>query len=100
MLDEHTARVMRDPDFLVLSRQRGAFAWTLTAIMLVVYFGFIFLVAFAPEIASRPVGGGITLGLVLGLGVIVSAIVLTGVYVTRANGPFDRLTQRIVGAAR
>ncbi len=41
-----------------------------------------------------------TLAFPLGLGVIVLAIVLTGVYVVRANSEFDRLTREIVGQTR
>ena len=64
--------------------------------MLVIYFGFVFLVAFAPAVMARPISSTVTLGFLLGLGVIVSAIALTGIYVVRANGNFDKLTRRIV----
>ena len=68
--------------------------------MLVIYFGFIFLVAFAPAFLATPVSGVITLAFPLGLFVIVSAIAITGIYVLRANGQFDRLTRQIVEGAR
>jgi len=64
--------------------------------MLVIYFGFVFLVAFAPAVMATPISSTITLGFLLGLGVIVSAIALTGLYVLRANAAFDTLTRRIV----
>jgi uncharacterized membrane protein (DUF485 family) len=41
-------------------------------------------------------GSSITLGLVLGIAVILSAIVLTGIYVWRANGEFDELSRQVV----
>lgn len=92
---------LRDnPDFRELERTRGALGWTLTVIMLIVYFGFIFLVAFAPKLMATPVFGSVTLGFPLGLGVIVIAIALTGFYVLRANAAFDTLTQRIVRSPR
>lgn len=70
---------------------RSRFAWTLTIVMLVIYFGYILLVAFRPELLARPIGAGVTsVGIPLGLGVIVAGIVLTGVYVRRANRVFDR----------
>lgn len=90
--------VRENPDFVELERTRGRLGWTLTAIMLVIYFGFIFLVAFAPKLMAMPVFGIITLGFPLGLFVILSAIALTGFYVIRANSAFDRLTARIAGA--
>ena len=76
--------------------RRRALAWSLTLAMLVIYFGFIGLVAFAPAIMAIPVSRTITLGFPLGLGVILAAIALTGLYVLRANAEFDPLTRRIV----
>jgi uncharacterized membrane protein (DUF485 family) len=87
-------RVIQSPRFQELVRQRTRFAWTLTIVMLVIYFGFILLVAFAKPLLATKVGGGVTsLGILLGLGVIVSAFVLTGIYVQRANSRFDELTR-------
>lgn len=94
------ARLRANPDFIELERARGTLGWTLTAIMLVVYFGFVLLVAFAPNIVAIPVAGITTLGFPLGLGVILIAILLTGLYVLRANAVFDALTQRIAASER
>src|SRR3954447_16959730 len=82
--------------FIRLERTRNKFAWVLTIIMLVIYYGFILLVAFAPGLMATPVIGQISLGFPLGLAVILVAIILTGIYVWRANSEFDDLTQRIV----
>jgi uncharacterized membrane protein (DUF485 family) len=90
------AQVRAHPCYAPLVRKRRRLAWALTLAMLVVYFGFIALVAFAPGIMAQPVSRTITLGFPLGLGVILAAIALTGVYVWRANAEFDGLTQRIV----
>lgn len=90
--------IRRDPQFRELVRKRSAFAWLLSALMALIYFGFILLVAFAPGFLGTPLGAGVTtIGIPLGLVVIVSAFVLTGVYVRRANTEFDALTERIVG---
>jgi uncharacterized membrane protein (DUF485 family) len=87
-------RILRDPKFQELVRTRSGFAWTLSAAMLVIYLGFILLVAFARDLMATKIGGGVTsLGIVLGLVVIVSAFVLTGIYVQRANSRFDDLTR-------
>jgi uncharacterized membrane protein (DUF485 family) len=89
-------QVLRSPRFQELVRQRARFAWTLTIAMLVIYFGFILLVAFAKPLLATKIGDGVTsLGIILGLGVIVSAFVLTGIYVQRANSRFDELTRRL-----
>ena len=94
-----TARILairRDPDFAELVAKRSRFARVLSLAMLIIYFGFILLVAFGREILAMPLAGGVTtLGIPIGLGVIVSAFVLTGVYVARANREFDALTARL-----
>jgi len=89
-------RVLQNPRFLELVRQRASFAWSLSIMMLIIYFGFILLVAFAKPLLAMKIGGGVTsLGILLGLGVIVSAFVLTGIYVQRANRRFDELTRNL-----
>ena len=89
-------RVLQNPSFQQLVRQRAGFAWTLSIIMLIIYFGFILLVAFAKPLLATKIGGGVTsLGILLGLGVIISAFVLTGIYVQRANSRFDELTRNL-----
>lgn len=94
------ARIRSDAAFAELERRRTSFSWTLTVIMLLIYFAFIFLVAFAPSVMATPVAGVITLGFPIGILVILSAVVLTGIYVVRANGEFDRLTTQIQQGVR
>ena len=70
--------------------RRKHFAWALSAAMLVIYFGFILVIAFAPKVLGTPIGGGVmTVGIPVGLFVIGSAFVLTGIYVRRANSEFE-----------
>lgn len=81
---------------LVATRQR--FAAILSLIMLVIYVGFILLIAFAPGWPGTPLHAGtsVTRGIPIGIGVIVISFVLTGIYVWRANGDFDRLTKSVI----
>ena len=81
---------------LVATRQR--FAAILTLIMLAIYVGFILLIAFAPGWLGTPLHAGtsVTRGIPIGIGVIVISFVLTGIYVWRANGDFDRLTKSVI----
>ena len=94
------SRIRNNPDFVELEAKRGRFGWTLAIIMLVIYYGFIIMLAFFKDVLSMEIGGGITLAFPIGLGVLVSAIVLTGIYVLRANGEYDRLTKRIQESVR
>jgi uncharacterized membrane protein (DUF485 family) len=96
MSDDAHLRVLNNAHFQELVKRRASFAWTLSVIMLVIYFGFIALVAFAKPLLAVKVGSGVTsLGIVLGLVVIVSAFLLTGIYVRRANGEFDAMTAKL-----
>ena len=89
-------RIVGDQNFKDLVRERTGFAWTMSGIMLVVYLAFIFMVAFGKGAMSSTIGdSSISWGILLGLGVIVFAFVLTGVYVARANSRFDDLTSRL-----
>ncbi len=94
MEDASVQRIMRDPHFRELVRRRSEFAWVLSAIMLAVYLGFILLVAFAHNLMAIKIGGGETsVGILIGLAVILLAFVLTGIYVSQANSRFDDLTR-------
>lgn len=91
------ARIQAHPKYQELTRKRGRFGWTLTALMLFVYYGYISLIAFNKEFLSRPLGTGVTtIGVPIGLGVIFFTIAITAVYVRRANTEFDALTRDIL----
>ena len=79
-----------------LDSRRWRIAVTLTVAMMVIYFGFILLVAFAPGFLAIKIGTVTTIGIPLGLLVIVSAFVLTGIYVAKANTSFDRLNDELL----
>jgi len=98
MDDSALARIENDPNYIQLVRERKSFGWTLTIIMLVLYYGYIAIVAFDPNMIAAKLSGSITIGLVLGVALILAAIVLTGIYVLRANSQYDDLTKAIVDA--
>ena len=72
-----------------LAARRWRVALGLTAAMLAVYFGFILLIAFAKPLMGAPVAGQLTLGILLGVLVIISAWLLTWIYVRWANHRLD-----------
>lgn len=101
MPTEMFERINLDPHYQELIRKRSRLAWTLTAIMLVIYYGFIMMVAFAPQLLATRIGeGATTLGFPLGIGVILSAIALTGIYVWKANTEYDQLTTNVRNGAQ
>jgi uncharacterized membrane protein (DUF485 family) len=89
-------RIAAHPKYQELKAKRTSFGWVLTIAMMVVYYGFILLVAFNKEFLSTKLGSGVmTMGMPIGLGVIVFTIVITAIYVKRANSEFDELTDAI-----
>lgn len=93
-------RIARDPNYQKLRSRRNRLGWTLTLLMMIVYYGFIVLVAFdKPFLAQRMGEGVMTLGIPIGFGVIVFTIIITYYYVRRANAEFDSLTEAIAKAA-
>ncbi|NJO53705.1 MAG: DUF485 domain-containing protein [Bacteroidales bacterium] len=97
METELVSRISANPSFKELVARRTSFAWLMTGLMLVIYFGFILLVAFAKGFLAMRIGSSVTtIGIPIGIGVIVSAFILTGIYVRRANSEFDALTRKII----
>lgn len=89
-------RIAAHPSYQQLKARRSSFGWWLTAAMLVVYYGFIVLVAFdKPLMATRLGEGVMTLGMPIGLGVILFTVIITAIYVRRANNEFDRLSEEV-----
>jgi len=101
MDEDMVKRIASDPAYQQLRRTRSAFGWWLTLAMMVVYYGFILLVAFDKQLLAQRLGDGVmTLGIPVGFGVIVFTIVVTAIYVKRANGEFDELTERVLKGAK
>jgi uncharacterized membrane protein (DUF485 family) len=89
-------RIAAHPTYQKLKSTRSTLGWWLAAAMMVVYYGFILLVAFdKPLLATRLGSGVMTLGMPIGLGVIIFTVVITAIYVRRANGEFDRLAAEL-----
>lgn len=100
MQDDIVERVTRDPRYHELKSKRSSFGWTLTVLMMLAYYGFILLVAYDKALLASKIGGGVTtLGMPLGVGVLLFTIIITAIYLRRANSEFDDLTQQITKAA-
>ncbi len=89
-------RIAADPNYQMLRSKRSRFGWTLAIIMLVVYYGYVLLIAFGKELLATPIGSGVmTWGIPAGFGVIVFTVLITAVYIQRANREFDELTEKV-----
>ena len=97
MIDPVVAKIQKHPKYLELRRARNSLGWTLTLLMLVVYYGYIALIAFNKPFLAQPVGAGVTsVGIPIGMAVIVFTVLITGIYVRRANSTYDDLTRDIL----
>ena len=97
MSDPIVDKIQSHPKYLELKRKRNSFGWLLTILMMVVYYGYIALIAFDKPFLAQRIGDDVmSLGVPIGLGVIIFTVVITAIYVRRANGEFDELTVAIL----
>ena len=94
-------RVINNPKFQNLVVKRGRYAWSLSILVLAVFYGFVLLVAFQPTLIGSPIseGSAWTYGVVGGLFIFISFWLLMARYVHRANGVFDAINQEILREA-
>ena len=94
-------RIRTNPKYQQLVSKRSSYGWLLTILMLFVYYGFIALIAFNKSLLATPMGPGVmTIGIPIGIGVILFTIIITGVYVRRANTEFDAINEEIIKEAK
>jgi uncharacterized membrane protein (DUF485 family) len=97
MEDNLVAKVTANPKYQELKARRTSFGWWLSLAGMIAYYGFILLVAYDKPLLAQKLGSGVTtVGMPLGVAVIVFTIIITWIYVRRANTEFDALTEQIV----
>lgn len=97
MSDPMVEKIQNHPKYLELRKKRNSFGWMLTLLMMLVYYGYIALIAFNKPFLSQRIGEGVTsLGVPIGMGVIIFTILITAIYVRRANSEYDDLTAAIL----
>jgi uncharacterized membrane protein (DUF485 family) len=89
--------LIASPDFKALVVKRWTVSWVLLTVLFVGYYGFIGLVATQKEMVSAKIsqGGVVNVGIVLGIGTLVLAWVLTAIYVVWANKVYDPEVERL-----
>ncbi|HCS65618.1 MAG TPA: DUF485 domain-containing protein [Cellvibrio sp.] len=96
----HIETIRQLPEYAALTRARKKIMWPLSLATIIAYFALILTIAFDPESLGNPIGDGVTsIGMVLGLGVIIFCMVITGIYVYYANRVLEPLTRAIVQKA-
>lgn len=116
-------KIRANPKFHKLVGMRNSYSVLMTVLMIVVYFGYILLIAFNKEwlatkivpavtqVTTNPetgeavtaiisAGSATSYGIPLGVAVILFTIILTNIYVRRANTEFDALNAEIIKEAQ
>jgi uncharacterized membrane protein (DUF485 family) len=87
--------ILEDSDFKSLSAQKNSISIILTILELVLYFGFIALIAFNKPYLAQKFSGAITIGIPIAVGTIFFSWVLTGIYIFWANNKYDVLVKKV-----
>lgn len=96
----HIENIRQLPEYVALTRARKKIMWPLSLATIFVYFALILTIAFNPDALGNPISNGVTsIGMVLGLGVILFCMLITGIYVYYANRVLEPLTRAIVTKA-
>ena len=104
-MSQHTdsyLQIRNNPKFISLVAKRNRYSFIMTSLMMIVYFGYILLIAFNKEWLATKVAPGMvmSIGIPMGLGVILFTIIITIVYVRRANTEFDTEAAQVLKEAQ
>jgi uncharacterized membrane protein (DUF485 family) len=96
MAKKSVHEILADPDFKELYSKRMGYAWTLTVLELLLFYGFVYLVSYnKPYLAQKMSGSVTTIGIPIAVGTIFVSWILTGVYVYWANTTYDNLVKKV-----
>jgi uncharacterized membrane protein (DUF485 family) len=99
--EEMVARIAANPKYEKLVNMRSTYSIIMTILVMCIYYGYILLVAYNKEFLAQKLGAGMvtSIGIPMGVGVILLTIIITNVYVRRANTEFDDLNAEIIKEA-
>lgn len=97
MSAKNAHQILEDPEFQSLASQKNTISAILTIVELILYFGFIALVAYAKPFLSQRMseGSALTIGIPIAIGVIIASWILTGVYIYWANNTYDTMVKNV-----
>lgn len=98
MEQDITQKVLNNPKFQKMARTKRIYCWSFSILMFVIYVVYISYIGIDPAAFGVPVAEGktTTVGIYIGLFVILFAIAITGIYVRQANGPLELITQEVI----
>lgn len=93
-------KIRQLPEYIELTRARKKIVWPLSILIIAAYFALILTIAFSPASLGKPITDGVTsIGVVLGLGIILLCFLITGIYVYYANKVIEPLTKAVAKKA-
>lgn len=96
MTEELVDRIESNPKYKELVSKRNSFSLKLGAFILVMFYAFILTIAFNKEVLATKIGDGVTtIAFPIALAILVISFITTLIYVKRANGEFEDLTNEI-----
>jgi len=96
MKDELVQRIKSNPKYKELTTKRNGFALKLSIFVLAMFYAFILTIAFNPSILGTLIGEGVmTIAFPIAAVIILVSFITTLIYVRRANGEFEDLTNDI-----
>lgn len=88
-------KFLNSPEFRMIVKSKNTISIILTVLELFIFFGFILLLAYGKEFLNQKIYGPITVGIPIGIGVIVVSWILTGIYVAWANKIYDEKVAKV-----
>ena len=87
--------VQSSEEFQTLRKRHRNFVFPVLALALLWYLAYVLLAGYAPEFMATPVFGRVNVGLLIGLGQVVTTFAITMIYVTYANRRLDPIAADI-----
>lgn len=95
-MSNHKPHLRHSEEYITLIKERSKSKWSLLALMLTVYYGFILTIAFDPALLGTKIGESDTsYGIVVGLGVMLFSFLIMCIYVRKANQVLDPLSKKL-----
>ena len=96
MNDELVERIKANPNYQELVKKRTSFALKLGIFVLVMFYAYILTIAFNPTVLGTKIGEGVmTIAFPVAAAIIIISFITTLIYVSRANGEFEELTDKV-----
>lgn len=87
--------ILKSSSFREIVRSKNVISLILTFLELFIYFGFVLLVAYKKDFLGQKLYGSVTVGIPIGIGVIVLSWLLTGIYILWSNKVYDEKVSKI-----